>query len=159
MSSATIPMEVLSRQLGDAIAGRRVRAGCVHHVHVRPGLLRAAAAAAALPRFLIQPTRQGPSRAARRRPAHIRAPGRLLATVRPLLRTANQLSSTIDASTSGGGTGCFHPKLVLLLVDDHHGEDEPVEPVRQALNRGIAVGQPDARRLVGEPGVRASRRD
>ncbi len=26
MSSATIPMRVLSRQLGDAIAGRRVRA-------------------------------------------------------------------------------------------------------------------------------------
>ncbi len=37
----------------------------------------------------------------------------------------------------GRRTGCFHPKVVLLLVDDHHDEDEPIKPVRQALIVGL----------------------
>ena len=55
-------------------------------------------------------------------------------TDRPWRRTVSRRNSDYRRIDVGRRTGCFHPKVLLLLVDDHH---EATEPVRQALVVGL----------------------
>ena len=136
MSSATIPMQVLSRQLGDAIAGRRVRAGVFTTFTFDPAFFELQV----LPVLFPDSSFSQPDKVRR-------------AQLDDALRTVEHLAVYYDRHALaqdgepaqldyrridvGRRTGCFHPKVVLLLVDDHHEGDEPVEPVRQALIVGL----------------------
>ena len=136
MSSATIPMQVLSRQLGDAIAGRRVRAGVFTTYTFDPAFFELQV----LPLLFPDSSFSQPSKVRR-------------AQLDDALRTVEHLAVYYDRQALaqdgepaqldyrridvGRRTGCFHPKVVLLLVDDHHDEDEPVEPIRQSLIVGL----------------------
>ena len=136
MSSATIPMQVLSRQLGDAIAGRRVRAGVFTTYTFDPAFFELQV----LPLLFPDSSFSQPVKVRR-------------AQLDDALRTVEHLAvyydrqalaqdgepAQLDYRKIDGGrrTGCFHPKVVLLLVDDHHDEDEPVEPIRQSLIVGL----------------------
>ena len=137
MSSATIPMEVLSRQLGDAIAGRRVRAGVFTAFTFDPAFFELQL----LPLLFPESSFSQPDKVRR-------------AQLDDALRTVEHLAVYYDRQALaqdsepaqldyrridvGRRTGCFHPKVVLLLVDDHYEGGEPVEPVRQALIVGLA---------------------
>ena len=136
MSSATIPMQVLSRQLGDAIAGRRVRAGVFTTYTFDPAFFELQV----LPLLFPDSSFSQPVKVRR-------------AQLDDALRTVEHLAVYYDRQALaqdgepaqldyrkidvGRRTGCFHPKVVLLLVDDHHDEDEPVEPIRQSLIVGL----------------------
>ena len=136
MSAATIPMQVLSRQLGDAIAGRRVRAGVFTTFTFDPTFFELQV----LPLLFPDSSFSQPDKVRR-------------AQLDDALRTVEHLAVYYDRHALaqdgepaqldyrridvGRRTGCFHPKVVLLLVDDHHDEDEPIKPVRQALIVGL----------------------
>ena len=136
MSAATIPMQVLSRQLGDAIAGRRVRAGVFTTFTFDPAFFELQV----LPLLFPDSSFSQPDKVRR-------------AQLDDALRTVEHLAVYYDRHALaqdgepaqldyrridvGRRTGCFHPKVVLLLVDDHHDEDEPIKPVRQALIVGL----------------------
>ena len=136
MSAATIPMQVLSRQLGDAIAGRRVRAGVFTTFTFDPAFFELQV----LPLLFSDSSFSQPDKVRR-------------AQLDDALRTVEHLAVYYDRHALaqdgepaqldyrridvGRRTGCFHPKVVLLLVDDHHEENEPGEPVRQALIVGL----------------------
>ena len=136
MSAATIPMQVLSRQLGDAIAGRCVRAGVFTTFTFDPAFFELQV----LPLLFPDSSFSQPDKVRR-------------AQLDDALRTVEHLAVYYDRHALaqdgepaqldyrridvGRRTGCFHPKVVLLLVDDHHDEDEPIKPVRQALIVGL----------------------
>ena len=133
MSSATIPMEVLSRQLGDAIEGRRLRAGVFTTFSFNPAFFELQVLPLLFPDYAFS------------QPDKVRR-----AQLDDALRTVESLAVYYDRQALaqdsepaqldyrridvGRRTGCFHPKVLLLLVDDHH---EAAERVRQALIVGL----------------------
>ena len=133
MSSATVPMEVLSRQLGDAIDGRRLRAGVFTTFSFDPAFFELQVLPLLFPNYSFsQPDKV--------RRAQL---DDALRTVEPLAVYYDRQALAQDSEPAqlgyrridvGRRTGCFHPKVLLLLVDDHHDEDDPV---RQALVVGL----------------------
>ena len=133
MSSATIPMEVLSRRLGDAIDGRRLRVGVFTTFSFDPAFFELQVLPLLFPDYSFS------------QPDKVRR-----AQLDDALRTVEQLAVYYDRQALaqdsepaqlgyrridvGRRTGCFHPKVLLLLVDDHHQE---AEPGRQALIVGL----------------------
>lgn len=142
MQSAVIPMRVLTEQVADAIKGRRVRTGVFTTFSFDPGFFELNI----LPVLFDQPFSQ---------PDKVR---RL--QLEDALRTIDHLAVYYDrrALAQDGEpaqldyrrldvsrhTGYFHPKVILLLVDEHdeaggaqsdNGRD--AEPARQALIIGI----------------------
>ena len=127
MSSATIPMEVLSRRLGDAIDGRRLRAGVFTTFSFDPAFFELQVLPLLFPDYSFsQPDKV--------RRAQL---DDALRTVEPLAVYYDRKALAQDGEPAqlgyrridvGRRTGCFHPKALLLLVDDHHEEDEPVRP-------------------------------
>ena len=142
MQSAVIPMRVLTEQVADAIKGRRVRSGVFTTFSFDPGFFELNI----LPVLFDQPFSQ---------PDKVR---RL--QLEDALRTIDHLAVYYDrrALAQDGEpaqldyrrldvsrhTGYFHPKVILLLVDEHdEASDAPTdngrnaEPARQALIIGI----------------------
>lgn len=142
MQSAVIPMRVLTEQVADAIKGRRVRSGVFTTFSFDPGFFELNI----LPVLFDQQFSQ---------PDKVR---RL--QLEDALRTIDHLAVHYDrrALAQDGEpaqldyrrldvsrhTGYFHPKVILLLVDEHeetggtpadNGRD--AEPARQALIIGI----------------------
>ena len=135
MSSATIPMHVLSRQLGDAIAGRRVRAGVfTTYTFDRPSSsCRCCRCCSPIPRSQPDKVRRAQLDDALRAVEHLA----VYYDRQALAQDGEPAQLDYRRIDVGRRTGCFHPKVVLLLVDDHHEEDERVESVRQALIVGL----------------------
>ena len=133
MSSATIPMEVLSRRLGDAIDGRRLRVGVFTTFSFDPAFFELQVLPLLFPDYSFsQPDKV--------RRAQL---DDALRTVEPLAVYYDRQALAQDSEPAqlgyrridvGRRTGRFHPKVLLLLVDDHHQE---AEPVRQALIVGL----------------------
>ena len=142
MQSAVIPMRVLTEQVADAIKGRRVRSGVFTTFSFDPGFFELNI----LPVLFDQPFSQ---------PDKVR---RL--QLEDALRTIDHLAVYYDrrALAQDGepaqldyrrldvsrDTGYFHPKVILLLVDEHdEAGDAPAdngrnaEPARKALIIGI----------------------
>ena len=133
MSSTTIPMAVLSRRLGDAIDGRRLRVGVFTTYSFDPAFFELQVLPLLFPDYSFsQPDRV--------RRAQL---DDALRTVEPLAVYYDRQALAQDSEPAqlgyrridiGRRTGCFHPKVLLLLVDDHH---EATEPVRHALIVGL----------------------
>ena len=133
MSSATIPMEVLSRRLGDAIDGRRLRVGVFTTFSFDPAFFELQVLPLLFPDYSFsQPDKV--------RRAQL---DDALRTVEPLAVYYDRQALAQDSEPAQLGyrridvsrrTGCFHPKVLLLLVDDHH---QDAEAVRQALIVGL----------------------
>lgn len=142
MQSAVIPLRVLTEQVADAIKGRRVRSGVFTTFSFDPGFFELNI----LPVLFDQPFSQ---------PDKVR---RL--QLEDALRTIDHLAVYYDrrALAQDGEpaqldyrrldvsrhTGYFHPKVVLLLVDEHDeaggaraDNGSHAEPARQALIVGI----------------------
>ncbi len=123
MSSATIPMEVLSRRLGDAIDGRRLRVGVFTTFSFDPAFFELQVLPLLFPDYSFsQPDKV--------RRAQL---DDALRTVEPLAVYYDRQALAQDSEPAqlgyrridvGRRTGCFHPKVLLLLVDDHHEEGE-----------------------------------
>ena len=133
MSSGTIPMEVLSRRLGDAIDGRRLRVGVFTTFSFDPAFFELQVLPLLFPDYSFsQPDKV--------RRAQL---DDALRTVEPLAVYYDRQALAQDSEPAqlgyrridvGRRTGCFHPKVLLLLVDDHHDEGDLV---RQALIVGL----------------------
>ena len=142
MPSTIIPLKVLAEQVAEAIGGRRVRSAVFTTFSFDPGFFEINI----LPVLFDQPFSQ---------PDKVR---RL--QLEDALRTTDHLAVYYDrrALAQDGEpaqldyrrldvsrrTGYFHPKVVLLLVEDRHSDDEAVsdneegtKPVRLALIVGI----------------------
>ena len=133
MSAGTIPMEVLSRRLGDAIDGRRLRVGVFTTFSFDPAFFELQVLPLLFPDYSFsQPDKV--------RRAQL---DDALRTVEPLAVYYDRQALAQDSEPAqlgyrridvGRRTGCFHPKMLLLLVDDHHNEGDLV---RQALIVGL----------------------
>ena len=126
-------MEVLSRRLGDAIDGRRLRAGVFTTFSFDPAFFELHVLPLLFPDYSFsQPNKV--------RRAQL---DDALRTVEPLAVYYDRQALAQDSEPAqlgyrridvGRRTGRFHPKVLLLLVDDHHQE---AEPVRRALIVGV----------------------
>ena len=142
MPSNAIPLKVLTEQVAEAIDGRRVRCAVFTTFTFDPGFFEINI----LPVLFDQPFSQ---------PDKVR---RL--QLEDALRTIDHVAVYYDrrALAQDGepaqldyrrldvsrSTGYFHPKVILLVVDDHRSDDESArvdkesdEPIRQALIVGI----------------------
>ena len=142
MPSNVIPLKVLTEQVAEAIEGRRMRSAVFTTFTFDPGFFEINV----LPVLFDQPFSQ---------PDKVR---RL--QLEDALRTIDHVAVYYDrrALAQDGepaqldyrrldvsrSTGYFHPKVILLLVDDHRSDDgsarvdkESDEPIRQALIVGI----------------------
>ena len=134
MSGTTrLPMAVLSQQLAEAIRGRSVRSGVFTTFTFDPGFFELHV----LPILFDQPFSQVD------KIRRIQLEDRLSSADFAVYYDRDALSQDAEPAQLdyrridvGRATGCFHPKVILLLVDEpSEGEDEPDDPgeLRQSL--------------------------
>ncbi len=136
--TSDIPQEVLSRALGDAVAGRRVRVAVFTTFCFEPGFFELQV----LPVLFEHPFRQADVLKRIQLEDALREVDELAVYYDQRELVPSEEPATLDYRRIDvrHATGAFHPKLILLLVDELPDRLEAVGLARGARRQSLLVG-------------------